>query len=119
MSKTGDLSEFLNTKVVDDCYDFLHIVEIGKGTLEDLVLVFGGEENLYESNYRQVERIKTRCIRAGVRVSFNEHKGKFETEPNAKLKFLDIVTKVIEDKTGEKPKKVFGKFEATKTTPVT
>ena len=111
---TSDLSELLNTKVVDDCFDFLHIVEIGKGTMENLVKIFGRSGNLYESNYRQVEIIKTRCIKAGIYIRFDDFKGKFETEANAKLKFMVVVDKIIEDKRGEKPTKSFGVFHAAK-----
>jgi len=57
--------------------------------------VFGDPNNKRESNYRQVERIKQRCIQAGIEVGFNEYLSSFYTEHGAKIKFLDIAEEAL------------------------
>jgi hypothetical protein len=83
--------EVINPKVLSDCYDFLHLIELGKGHIHILMGLFGSEDNLKESNFRQVERIKTRCQNFGIKVQFDDISSKFVTESNAKLRLLQIV----------------------------
>lgn len=106
--------DFFNSKLVDDCYEFLHLIEMGKGTMDDLVLVFGNKKNLYESNYRQVERIKMRCLHAGVEVSFNQSTGKFETTPGSKFLFMEFIEELHLTHRSPVPMNSFGPFEAAK-----
>lgn len=83
--------DVFNTKVIDDCYEFLHQVEQGRSSMSELSEVFGIGKNKPESNYRQVERIKQRCIRAGVWLEFDTQTMRFRTERNAKFKYADAV----------------------------
>lgn len=81
----------LNDKVISDCWEFLHQVEMGRSSMAELSEIFGIGKNKAESNYRQVERIKQRCMRAGVWLEFDTHTMRFRTERNAKFKYLDQV----------------------------
>lgn len=85
MSRRDDLDQ----KVITDCFELLHMVEMGRSSMQELSEIFGTDGNKAESNYRQVERIKHRCIRAGIFLEFDPNTMRFRTEPNAKLKFLD------------------------------
>ena len=102
----------LSERVITDCYEFLHLVEVGRGSLEDLIDVSGNDKNLYESNYRQVERIKHRCMLLGIHIEFNYELEKFVTERNAKLKLLDKVRKIKRPHSSKKPPKptTFGSY---------
>lgn len=88
----------LQTKVIDDAYDFLHLIEMGKSSMADLSEAFRSQGNKTESDYRQVERIKQRCLRMGVLVEFDNHTMRFRTERNAKFKYLEAVLPRIRPK---------------------
>lgn len=81
----------IDVKVVDDVYDMLHLIEMGHGTLQDLSEVLGLDGNKPESNYRQVERVKHRAIKAGIKVEFDDTTMRFTCEKNAKFKYLKSV----------------------------
>lgn len=87
------------------------MAELGRATMSNLVDILGIKDNLEESNHRQIERIKTRCIEAGIEVTFNEFDGKFECPYLSKILFLDYLEKINElEKKPNKYIRVFGRF---------
>ena len=87
----------LDQKVISDSYEFLHFVEQGKSSMQELLEIFGQPGNKAESDYRQVERIKQRCIKAGIFLEFDNINMRFRTERNAKLKYLDSMLPKLEE----------------------
>lgn len=85
------------SKVICDCFEFLHQAEMGKATLENLSHILGLKGNKAESNYRQVERVKQRCIRAGIPVVFDDIHMKFRVPRNSKLDFLEKAIPRLEE----------------------
>ena len=114
MIDPASLPDLTNQKIVSDCYEFLHLVELGRGSLRDLVTVFGSPENQYESNYRQVERIKRRCQKLGIHVVYDEQLTRFRTESGAKLKLLDLAENAKNAVKKDIKVKTFGPFKVSK-----
>ena len=107
--------DLTNEKVLSDCYEFLHMVELDRGTISELMDIFGTPGNKKESNYRQVERIKQRCILAGIKVTFDEMTSSFHTDYNSKLRLLDIAEKQQRELPPRKPPTAtFGMYKARK-----
>jgi len=96
----GEVPELVNEKTLTDCYEFLHFAGVGGGSLTDMVRAIGIPTNLPESNYRQVERIKLRCIQLGFDVtsSSRSHTICYKAPILSKLKLLDIAEKQQEER---------------------
>jgi len=80
-------------KLLIDCYEFLHLIEIGRDSIRDIVQVFGKKENLPESNLKQVDRLRARCIYLGIDVEFDRDTGKFSAKTGSKM----VISKMIDD----------------------
>lgn len=93
--------EGVSAKIVDDAYEFLHFVEVGRSSMQELSEIFSQSGNKAESDYRQVERIKQRCIRLGIHLEFDPITMRFKTERNAKLKYLDRVLPRLQERRRE------------------
>jgi hypothetical protein len=82
---------------------------MGRGSMEELMEVFGDVTNKAESNYRQVERIKRRCIELGINVTYDEVTAKFTVPLNSKFLLLEKAEKQLEEARRPKPT-LFGRF---------
>jgi len=82
---------FATSKMITDCYEFLHLSEIGQGTMRNLVRILGSKKSQKESNHRQIERVKLRCIHTGIKVTFDIISKSFVAPLGSKYKLLELI----------------------------
>lgn len=97
------------------------MVELSHGSVEDLTAIFGNSSNKKESNYRQIERIRQRCVAIGIDIQFSEYTSTYSCPPNSKLILLEEAERQRREtfKPVYSQLRRFGPFRANKLVPPT